>query len=222
MRSKSALEHAAREAAIDEKLAIDLPTYEEAARDPLSPLLWGGEPEAPLAFFGRDPGREEIRYHEPLIGPSGRLVREAVFRAVHGRTPVDFEERRTAARHVFLCNRVPYKPDGNRVWSPRVVERFRPIMASVLAEVWTGEHVITLGTEAFLWFGAPAQAFWAREDRYEASLTVDWPRRLVLHPLPHPSPANAVWHKKFPSMLAKRLQAIGFGAEATGGISSGA
>jgi len=191
---------------------VDRPAAEAAGRDPLDPLLWGGAPEADLAFFGRDPGREEIRWGEPLIGPSGRLVREAAFQALHGRLPADFDERRTVADHVFLCNRVPYKAPGNRVWPAAVVEAFRPIMAEILADVWRGEHLITLGTEAALWFGEPAQAHWRREDRYTTSLTVTWPRRITLHPLPHPSPANALWHAKFPAMLAQRLRDIGFGS----------
>lgn len=212
MHPQSALHERARALASLESMAIDASASEAAGRDPLEPLLWGGAPDARVGFFGRDPGREEIRWGEPLIGPSGRLVREAVLSAVNGRPPADFEERRAAARHVFLCNRVPYKPLGNKGWPDAVVERFRPIMAEVLAEVWRGEHLITLGNEAFLWFGEPARAFWERADRYEASLTVDWPRRITLHPLPHPSPANARWHGKFPGMLAERLRGIGFGA----------
>lgn len=199
----------ARAAAEALALEVDLAAAKTAGRDPLEPLLWGGAPEASLGFFGRDPGREEIRWGEPLIGPSGRLVREAVFQAAHGRLPVDFEERRAVSAAVFLCNRVPYKAPGNKVWPTAVVEAFRPIMAEILADVWEGEHLITLGTEAALWFGEPAAAHWRREDRYSASLTVTWPRRITLHPLPHPSPANALWHAKFPGMLAQRLRDIG-------------
>ncbi len=211
MCSKSALEERGRALALEKDMAIDADTCRKVGRDPFQPLLWGGTPGSPLAFFGRDPGGEELRHGEPLIGPSGRLVRQAVFRAVHGRDPADADERRSAADHVFLCNRVPFKPAGNKTWAREVVERFRPLMAEVLHDVWRGEHLITLGNEAFFWFGEPALAFWEREDRYEASLVVDWPRRITLHPLPHPSPANARWHMKFPSMLDARLRAIGFG-----------
>lgn len=209
----SALEERARAEAATGSMAIDVPAYEAAGRDPLQPLVWGGNPRARIGFFGRDPGREEIRWMEPLIGPSGRLVREAVFEAVHGRPPTSFEELRGAAAHVFLANRVPYKPAGNKTWPAAVVERFRPLMAAVLAEVWRGEHLITLGTEAFLWFGDEVQAHWERPDRYEASIEVAWPRRLTLHPLPHPSPLNQRWHGRFPAMLAARLKALGLGTD---------
>lgn len=190
-------------------MAIDAATYEAAGRDPLQPLLCGGASAARLAFFGRDPGRDEVRWMEPLIGASGRLVRDGVHQALFGRPTTSFEELRRVSESVFFSNTVPYKPVGNKPWPDAVVERFRPITAEVLARVWTGEHLITLGNVAFLWFGAPAEAHWAREDRYERPLVVEWPRRMTLHPLPHPSPANARWHAKFPAMLAARLAEIG-------------
>lgn len=151
---------------------------------------------------------------EPLIGAAGRLVRGGVHVAITGEAPSGPEALRAVSAHVFFSNTVPYKPIGNKPWSPAIVERFRPITAAVLAEHWTGQHLITLGNDAFLWFGEAAAAFWERPDRYEASLTLDWPRRLTLHPLPHPSPANAVWHKKFPAMLAARLATLGMVAAA--------
>lgn len=204
-----ALHQRARAAAGRDSLAIDAAAYEAAGRDPLEPLLWGGAPTAPIGFFGRDPGRDEVRWMEPLIGASGRLVRDGVHRAMFGHPTASFEELRGVSRLVFFSNTVPYKPVGNKPWPDAVVERFRPLIAEVLAEVWTGEHLITLGNDAFLWFGEAALAHWAREDRYERPLTVEWPRRITLHPLPHPSPANARWHGKFPGMLAARLAEIG-------------
>jgi uracil-DNA glycosylase len=96
----------------------------------------------------------------------------------------------------------------------------------LLAAHWQGQHVITLGTEAFEWF-APyagreaAGAFWDRADRYEAVLpcvltaaTLSGARStlhksLSIMPLPHPSPLNQRWYKQFPSLLARRLEAVG-------------
>ena len=60
-----------------------------------------------------------------------------------------------------------------------------------------------------------ANAFWNREDRYEAELecvlTVTQPgvaprqKKIRVCPLPHPSPLNARWYKQFPALLRKRL-----------------
>ena len=57
-----------------------------------------------------------------------------------------------------------------------VKKRFQPLMAELLIDHWQGRTLITLGREAFLWFaiGQPRdikrelEAFWAREDRFEA------------------------------------------------------
>jgi uracil-DNA glycosylase len=88
---------------------------------------------------------------------------------------------------------------------------------------WTGCRVITLGNEAFQWFepyaepGA-AEAFWSREDRYEADLQCvlevevagAGKRRKTIRvcPLPHPSPLNARWYKQFPALLHRRLVGV--------------
>lgn len=204
-----ALHERARAEAGRSSLAIDEAAYTAAGRDPLEPLLWGGAPGASVGFFGRDPGRDEVRWMEPLIGASGRLVRDGVHSAMFGRPTASFDELRGVSRSVFFSNTVPYKPIGNKPWAEAVVERFRPFIAEVLADIWRGEHLVTLGNDAFLWFGEPALAHWEREDRYERPLEVRWPRRLVLHALPHPSPANARWHGRFPGMLAARLAEIG-------------
>ena len=77
---------------------------------------------------------------------------------------------------VLLTNTVPFKPPGNKAYSSAVKERFRPFLAELLVQHWQGDRVITLGTEAFQWF-APYEtepgafdAFWKREDRYEAEI----------------------------------------------------
>jgi uracil-DNA glycosylase len=117
---------------------------------------------------------------------------------------------------VFLSNTVPYKPPGNKAYADSVKERFRPYIERLLLEVWEGDVVLTLGTEAFNWFApyaAPgaAAAVWKREDRYENGeldclLTAgSASRRLIVCPLPHPSPLNQRWVGAFPGLLAARL-----------------
>ena len=82
--------------------------------------------------------------------------------------------------------------------------------------------LITLGREAFLWFGigqskaerARIEAFWQRPDRFESAIAVtlaapEGPARTFdIHPLPHPSPLNATWYKRFPGLLAQRLEQL--------------
>jgi uracil-DNA glycosylase len=208
-------------------MPIDVDAYDKVGRDPLEPLIGGGSEAAALGFFGRDPGKDEVQHLEPLIGAAGQLVRAGVHRALHGCDPPDFAASQGIARDVFFSNTVPYKPVGNKAWSMAVKRRFRPVIASYLVDRWTGEDLITLGNVAFHWFGLDAgrdegrrlEAFFAREDRYEASLEVeirsplsDRARTLTLHPLPHPSPLNATWYKRFPALLDARLSALRLGA----------
>ena len=132
-----------------------------------------------------------------------------------------FDESVTAGANVFWLNTVPYKPVGNKAWSMAAKRRFQPLVAELLLCAWQGHTVMVLGREAFFWFGigqpaqtaAALQAFWLREDRYTATLSIDYQngeqtRPLRLAPLPHPSPANAAWFKRFPALLAARLEAL--------------
>ena len=214
----------ARQEAARGDMGIDLGAYERVGRDPLEPLIGGGSLDAPIGFFGRDPGRDEITYMEPLIGAAGQLVRAGVHRAIYGTAPADFEASRTVAEHVFFSNTVPYKPLGNKAWSMAVKRRFRDVIASYLVDHWKGRDLITLGNVAFDWFGidrpreerARLKSFFAAEARYETSLEVvvssplsGQQRVLLLHPLPHPSPLNATWYKRFPSLLKRRLDTLG-------------
>ena len=103
-----------------------------------------------------------------------------------------------------------------------VKKRFQPLMADLLVYDWSGEHVITLGREAFFWFAInrdrsvkqALEAFWGREDRFESCVEVELTapdgggRTISLHPLPHPSPLNATWYKRFPALLAARLEQL--------------
>lgn len=117
---------------------------------------------------------------------------------------------------------MPYKPLGNKAWSMQVKRRFHPLMRRLLIEQWRGRDIVTLGREAFLWFGidqpkdvrAQLDAFWADDARFSASIEVDLQtergtsRRFALHPLPHPSPLNQTWFKRFPALLEARLRQL--------------
>lgn len=201
---------------------IDEPVYQALGKDPLEPIIGLGPADAPIAFFGRDPGRDEVRYGEPFIGSGGQLVRRGLYRHLHGADMPAFEASRSVGEGYFWMNTVPYKPVGNRAWSMAVKRRFHPLMCQLLIDNWQGRDIITLGREAFLWFGLgqPREArqqlevFWGRDDRFSAYCDIELAterggtRRFRLHPLPHPSPLNMVWFKRFPALLEARLQQV--------------
>lgn len=201
---------------------IDVDVYARHDRDPLAPVIGLGDADTRIGFFGRDPGREEVRHGEPFIGTGGQKVRETLYQHLYGLPLPDFEASVEVGRLFFWANTVPYKPVGNKAWPMAVKKRFQPLMASLLAEHWRGREVITLGREAFLWFGigrpraerARLDAFWRQPERFETSITVDVgaqggiQRPIRLHPLPHPSPLNATWYKHFPALLRARLAAL--------------
>ncbi|MES1930806.1 uracil-DNA glycosylase [Salinisphaera dokdonensis CL-ES53] len=198
---------------------IDLETYARFEKDPLEPIIGLGRPNARIGFFGRDPGRDEVKHGEPFIGAGGQLVRKTVYRHLHGEEMPDFDASRRLGESFFWINTVPYKPLGNKAWSMKVKRRFHPLMNALLVEQWQGRSLITLGREAFLWFGigqtkderARIEAFWNSPDRFETSIevTLSAPdgaaRGFDIHPLPHPSPLNATWYKRFPDLLRQRL-----------------
>lgn len=199
------------------ELTIDRPVYAEAGLEPTEPLLLGsGSLSAPIGFMGRDPGRHEVLLREPFIGAGGRLIRDGLHQHLHGTPAPDQDAAIAVGRAYFWCNTVPYKPVGNKAWSVKVKRRFAPIISDVLVEKWQGHDLLTCGRVAFDWFRlqepslAPAlKAFWAREDCFSASLSVVFRgKTLRLHPLPHPSPLNARWHKRFPDILSARLKAL--------------
>ena len=202
-------------------MTVDVPVYEAAGKDPLTPvLLGGGSLTAPIGVFGRDPGRFEVVHDEPFIGAGGRLIRAALHRALHGSElpagPEGFDAARAVGAHAFWANTVPYKPVGNKPWPVKVQRRFVPMIRELLVEHWTGHDLLICGTRPFQWFRLadptlkPAlDTFWARDDRYTASLEITLAGKpLRLHPLPHPSPANAVWFKRFPSLIDARLASL--------------
>lgn len=200
-------------------MPIDAAVYQAAGRDLSDPVLLGsGSLGAPVGIFGRDPGRHEVLLGEPFIGAGGRLVRDGLHRRLHGGPAPDTAAAIDAGRGVFWANTVPFKPLGNKAWSMKIKRRFSPHIARLIGELWTGTHLITLGNVAFDWFRIEQpdlkpqlKAHWAREDRYEADLEIEFRgRRLVLHPLPHPSPLNARWYPRFPDLLDQRLARLGW------------
>lgn len=204
---------------------IDLAAYQELGRDWQEPVIGEGHPEAPLAFFGRDPGRDEVRHQQPFIGAAGQQVRGALYQHRYGEAMPDFEASLQIGEQYFWANTVPYKPLGNKAWSMAVKKRFQPLVADLLLNAWQGSEIITLGREAFFWFAinqprevkARLEAFWAREDRFSEHLALELcgqdgaSRTIHLHPLPHPSPLNATWYKRFPGLLQARLQRLEVG-----------
>lgn len=198
---------------------IDLEVYRDYGKDPLDPVIGLGDPDCRVGFFGRDPGRDEVQHGMPFIGAGGQKVRAALHRHLYGTELPDFAASVEVGSHFFWANTVPYKPLGNKAWSTKVKQQFQPLMAELLLTAWHGRDVITLGREAFLWFGinqpkavkAQLEAFWAHADRFttctEVELAIaDGTRRTFrLHPLPHPSPLNATWYKLFPELLTVRL-----------------
>ncbi len=201
---------------------VDSAVYEAFERDPLEPVIGQGDPDVAVAFFGRDPGRDEVQHQMPFIGAGGQKVRTTIYRYLYKEEMPDFEASVEVGKKFFWANTVPYKPLGNKAWSMKVKKRFQPLIADLLIKNWKGGDVITLGREAFLWFAINQprevkqrlEAFWAREDRFEKSVTVmvsaldGSERELRLHPLPHPSPLNATWYKRFPELLAARLKQL--------------
>ncbi|WP_252106068.1 MULTISPECIES: uracil-DNA glycosylase family protein [unclassified Halomonas] len=201
---------------------IDLDVYARFERDPLEPIIGLGKANLRIGFFGRDPGREEVRYQAPFIGAGGQLVRKALYRHLYGDELPDFEASQAVGEHFFWINTVPYKPVGNKAWSMKVKRHFHDVMNEVLISRWDGQHLITLGREAFLWFGIDRpkaerdrlEAFWKSDERFTNSIDVTLEdargesRTFTLHPLPHPSPLNQTWYTRFPGLLKKRLEQL--------------
>jgi len=201
---------------------IDVAAYEASNRDWREPVIGLGRPDRRIVFFGRDPGRDEVEHQMPFIGAGGQKVRGTIYQHLYGRPMPDFEASLEVGKGFFWANTVPYKPVGNKAWSMKVKKQFQPLVADLLVHAWHGRDVITLGREAFLWFAInqprevrrQLEAFWEREDRFDAFAEVELfapdgvGRGLRLHPLPHPSPLNATWYKRFPELLAQRLRQL--------------
>ena len=228
-----------REEASRGEIPVDRPAYEQFGKDPGEPILYAGSLAAPVGFLGRDLGKEEVKFGQPLIGAGGKLVRQGILRAWnHPETtePLTRTQLEIALRYALLTNTVPFKPPGNKAYADPIKERFRPFLLRLLTRFWSGQHIITLGTEAFRWFEpyGSRQEFRGRgrlDDRFTSTFSCQLPilesdpdrpatKEIVVLPLPHPSPLNRRWHAQFPSMLAERLSEIRsiLGSSSPGGI----
>jgi uracil-DNA glycosylase len=219
MRTVEQLIEAVHHEAQRAEFPVDTPVYEQAGKDPSRPILYAGSLDAPICVFARDLGKDEVAAGQPLIGAGGRLVRAGVYEARNGAAPPKSDKTlESVLDHVLLTNTVPFKPPGNKAYTTAVKERFRPFLAELLGAHWKGNRVITLGTEAFQWFAPYADAaafetFWESEDRYESQIdcvltTGSIRKPLKIMPLPHPSPLNQRWYKRFPELLARRLASL--------------
>jgi uracil-DNA glycosylase len=223
LRTIDDLIEAVRQEAARGDMPIDREVYEQVHKDPLQPILFAGSLDAPVCFFGRDLGRDEVRHGQPLIGAAGKLVREGILRAHKGEgqgAKYSRTQLEKALDHALLTNTVPYKPPGNKAYAESVKERFRPFLVQLLTRFWSGRDVITLGTEAFRWFEPYVDtAQWKSggkgDERFETVFTCSIPginsdvRTCRLLPLPHPSPLNRRWFDQFPAMLDRRLAEVG-------------
>ncbi|RUL88924.1 uracil-DNA glycosylase family protein [Tautonia sociabilis] len=224
MRTLDELIEAIHQEALRADFPIDEPVYEASGKDPRRPILFAGSLSAPICSFGRDLGKDEVKWGQPQIGAGGKLVRQGVYRKFIGEPTNDDPRLERALGHVLLSNTVPYKPPGNKAYSESVKARFRPFVAEFLAGHWSGNRVLSLGTEAFRWFSpyaepGAADEFWNREDRYEAEFPCELVAKsdggeteirkpIVVCPLPHPSPLNQRWYPRFSGLLKARLDAI--------------
>ena len=196
-------------------MATDFEVYADYGLEPTEPVLLGsGSLQARIGLFGRDPGRTEVELREPFIGKGGQHIRNGLHRAAHGCDCPDLQASLEVGKRIFWANTVPFKPLGNKAWSMKVKRRFAPIVEDLLVNHWKGTELLTCGRVAFHWFSIVdrdlkphIEAHWSREDRFETSLEIEiGGKRITLHPLPHPSPLNAVWYKKFPGLLDARLR----------------
>jgi uracil-DNA glycosylase len=186
-------------------------TYAAAGRDVAQPILLAGSLTARWCCMGRELGRDEVLLGEPLVGASGRRLRRVVHETLVGPAPASERRFARALDHVLLTNLVPYRPVGNRAYDRATLARFRPFVERLLAEHWTGRHVLALGLDAFRWF-APYAAPHAVDDawtdaarRFTATLPIEiGGRALDLAVLPHPSPLSP-FKAEFAPLLRARL-----------------
>jgi len=204
-----------------EPFPVDVPVYEAAGLEPTFPILYAGNLNSQLCFFARDLGKDEVHNRQPLIGAAGTLVRQGVYSAIYNQEATSKEDLEQVCDRILLTNTVPYKPPGNKAYLAGVKKRFRPFLERLLVLHWSGDRVITLGTEAFKWFSPYAakgvvNEFSKKSDRFTSELQVtltakddlgmSHQRQVTLLPLPHPSPLNQQYYAKFPEMLQTRLE----------------
>ncbi|TVQ46405.1 MAG: uracil-DNA glycosylase [Gloeocapsa sp. DLM2.Bin57] len=204
---------------------IDIPVYTSVGKEPTYPILSKGNLNSSICFLGRDLGKDEVLANQPLYGASGTLVRQGLYQAIYGHAAANKQELEIVCQRVLLTNTVPYKPPGNKAYTQKVKERFRPFLERLLLLYWQGNQIITLGNEAFKWFspyGKPGEInqFFSQSDRYQQQLKIyltatdeegrKQQRQITLLPLPHPSPLNQRYYAQFPRLLQERLNQCEF------------
>jgi uracil-DNA glycosylase len=214
-----------RQEAERETFPIDISVYKSVKKNPLEPILYYGNLKSNICIFGRDLGRDEVIAGQPLIGAAGSLVRQGFYETIHNTKPVNKQELETVCDRLILTNTVPYKPPGNKAYSMKVKNRFRPFIEQLLVNYWQGNQIITLGTEAFKWFANygnknELEQFWLHQERYQNKLILNLTakdmqkkpsqKKVSVYPLPHPSPLNQKYYKLFPAMLKLRLTQLAF------------
>jgi uracil-DNA glycosylase len=198
------------------RLHVDRAAYAAAGRKPHRPILFAGNLGARVCVIGRDLGREELQYGQPLVGASGREVRKAVLEAAHEVSSLDDPLLVRALHHVTLANLVPYKPAGNRPFPVRVREAFRPVLEGLLVRCFRGDWILALGMEAFDWFASytGTRGRMRPPDRFAHEMRCRIiarrgdgavAREFGVYALPHPSPANARQRDLFRALIAQRL-----------------
>lgn len=183
----------------------------------LRPVLPRGPRAASICFVGRDPGEKEAKCGLPFIGESGQRLRNGLLEFYTPSVQPSEQSRLEIGERFFWMSTVPFKPKGNKPWSQAVRVACQPLLLQFMHDQWGGRDVVTFGNEAFFWFGIgqPSEtlqklhAFWDQGDtKYERSIEVPLPglaRTVRLHPMPHPSPANAKWRARFPQLFKQRL-----------------
>ncbi len=210
-----------------QRLLVDRPVYEQYGKDPSRPILFAGSLDAPVCVMGRDLGKDEVKLGQPLIGAGGRLVRQGILRAWEPGYKATTEPRDQldgALRHALLTNTVPFKPPGNKAYPEAVKQRFRPLLIQLLTRFWSGQNIITLGTQAFRWFEpygdkGEFQSAGTTDARFDYTFPCMLPvpgeglaglqfKNVTILPVPHPSPLNRQWLGQFPELLAIRLAQV--------------
>jgi uracil-DNA glycosylase family 4 len=187
----------------------------------LRPVLPCGPRDAAICFVGRDPGAKEAECGLPFVGESGQRLRDCLLETFEPSAVPGEQSRLRVGEKFFWMNTVPFKPKGNKPWTQSVRIACQPMLLQLMQAQWGGRDVVTFGKEAFLWFGIGQsrdtgrmlRAFWNQGGiKYERSIDVPLPaleRTVCLHPVPHPSSANARWKVRFPELFKQRLLALG-------------
>ncbi|MFW5799324.1 MAG: uracil-DNA glycosylase family protein, partial [Spirochaetota bacterium] len=202
-------------------MPIDTDIYNSCGKNPNKPILYAGSLEADTGFLARDLGKSEVIKGEPLIGSGGNLLRKTIYSYHTGKeAPKNEVYFKDIMKDVLFTNLVPYKPIGNKVFSKKIRRQFAPYIAELLINHWKGKFLITLGTEAFKWFEnfcdkKEIEVFWKDEEKrytetFQCKIFIldndkSQSKDINIAPLPHPSPLNVKWYKRFPELLKNRL-----------------